>query len=97
MIKKLFIISSLLLLKVEAVLSPTSQAAVEVQRIFSSDEIHQAFGGPDFIVSCEKLDHGYLVKSDESQMVIKVIYEPLERLGPRRFHLEFGQLEPLNG
>ena len=91
--KKMLVLATFLIIQAHAALSPTSQAAVEVQRIFSSEEISQAFGGPDFIISCEKTNQGYLLKSEDSQMIVKVIYEPIERLGPKRFHLEFGQLE----
>ena len=94
--KKILILATFFSVKACAILSPTAQAAVEIQRIFSSEEIQHAFGGADFITSCEKVDGGYIVKSDDSQLHVKVVYEPTKRIGPQLFHLEFGNIENLN-
>lgn len=91
-----FLFATCLSINAFSVLSPTAQAAVEVQKIFKSNEIVEAFGGPDFISSCEKVEGGYLVKSEDRQMLVKVVYEPQHRIGPLKFHLEFGSLEAVN-
>ena len=78
-----------------SLLSPTAQSAVEVQRIFFSKEALEAFGDPSNIISCEKTETGYKIKSEDFQMDVKVIYEPSKKIGPKLFHLEFGPKEKL--
>ncbi len=96
MLKKCFIILMVTLAQIgSAALSPTSQALVEVQKIFSSQEVETAFGGPNFITACIKTPEGYLIQSDDQQMQVKVIYEPNKKIGPQQFHLEFGQIGPI--
>jgi hypothetical protein len=94
--RKLLILSILAIeFQTQAILSPTAQAAFEVQKIFISKEIYEAFGGPDFITTCEKTDTGYLLFSHDQKMHVKVIYETQEKIEPKKSQLQFGPLEPI--
>jgi hypothetical protein len=79
----------------KAALSPTFQSAAEVKAIFESEEFLTNFGTPDRIVSCEKTETGYVIKSDTHQQSIEIVYTPNELLGPASFELIFSDLETI--
>lgn len=81
--------------KAFSALSPTMQSAAEIRRIFESNEVAEIFGGPDFIISIEKIEDGYLLKTEESQMLVKVVYEPSKKIGPQQFHLQFEEAKKI--
>ena len=94
---KFFLIFCLLSsFKAFSALSPTMQSAAEIRRIFESNEVAEIFGGPDFIISCEKIENGYLLKTEDSQMFVKIAYEPARRIGPQQFHLEFDSAKKID-
>lgn len=92
---KKWIIAFLVSFQLQAALSPTCQSLVEVKKILASEEFLNTFGSIDHISSCEKVEKGYLIKSETEQMFVEVVYEPSKKIGPQVFHLKFHELKPL--
>lgn len=91
---KKWILALIASFQLQAALSPTCQSAVEVKKIFASEEFLNAFGSIDHIISCEKVEKGYLIKSETEQLFVEVVYEPTKKIGPAVFHLKFHELKP---
>ena len=76
-------------------LSPMAQSAVEIQQILASEDVLHYLGGAESVTVCEKVDDGYLVKSQDAQIKVTVVYELQDRLGPQKFHLVYGPVEEI--
>lgn len=86
------IILSLFLLLAQpafALLSPLNQSVAELQDIVDSDDLTKKLPTSQKIESITAVDNGYIIHTQEYQMLIEVQYQPQNRPGPVHFQLIF--------
>lgn len=72
-----------------ALVSPLNQSIREIEKILSSRELAQYFHQNDTIVEIRHEGDNYIVRTEDSQITIEVIYIPTQRVGPKDFKLIF--------
>lgn len=86
------IIFSLFLLTAQsafALLPPLHQSVKEIETILSSEDLTQGLPPSQTIHSIVAYDTGYVVSTQEYQIVVEVRKQPQERPGPAQFELIF--------
>lgn len=90
--KKLFTLIALVgSLSGFAALAPNQQIAREMKEILSSREIAENF--PSGVRSVERIEGGYIVKSDQGTMRVDVLHFDSELYGPMQYKLRFHELD----
>lgn len=79
-----------------AILSPIHQSVKEIDAILWSRELSQHFNQADTIQEIKRVDNGYVVITEDKQMMVEVIYIPSQRVGPQEFKLVFHPARPYN-
>ena len=72
-----------------AALPPLAQSVRELEAILQSDQTYSLLGGASPIVEIDRVADGYIVKTNEQEMQVDVVYLPPENIGPARFKLVF--------
>jgi hypothetical protein len=79
-----------------ALLSPLAQSVREIDTIVSSKELSQFFAQNDTITEIKHEGDCYLLKTEDKQIVVEVVYVETQRVGPKEFKLVFHPVNQLD-
>lgn len=79
-----------------AALSPLNQSIVEFRTIINSPELSQLLTQNEVILGIERIEQGYVIITNQSEMLVEVSFQPSERPGPKEFKLHFNKPRPMN-
>ncbi len=72
-----------------AALPPLAQSIRELEAILQSDQTYSRLGGGSPIVEIDRVADGYLIKTNQQEMQVDVVYQPSKNIGPIPFKLVF--------
>lgn len=72
-----------------AILSPLNQSLVEINTLINSPEMADAFASGEAIQEIRHIERGYVVRSQNKEIFVEVVYQPSTRPGPAVFQLHF--------
>lgn len=95
--KKLFLIAAFLLIANQgfALLSPLNQSLTEMQYIILSKELQKFLPQGEAVVEIRKIDTGYIVKTENNEMLVDVEYLPETKPGAKKFKATFHPATPI--
>lgn len=92
-----FLLASLTLISAaEAALPPLYESISEIQSVLSDQQLGKKLHSGEAIISIQKNDLGYEIATHQNRLQVNVVYEPSERPGPARYHLQFEDPIPLS-
>lgn len=91
---RVLILALMLNAPLSAVLPPAWQGVAELKSIFESSELQNYLNSADIIQTITKVDGGWLISTNRSQIRVDVVTEYQSRPGPRRFSLHFSPNPP---
>lgn len=96
--KKLFFLTVTIMLTAPcfAILSPLNQSAEEINMILKSHDLQNSLPQGESIQSIERLENGYIVKTQRQQVEITVQYFPAKAPGKQPFILKFHPPIPIH-
>ena len=79
-----------------AALSSLNQSIVEIQKILKSREINEYFDQNETIQEITRKNESTLIiRTEQKQMLVEVIYLPVQRIAPLNFKLIFHPATPI--
>jgi hypothetical protein len=72
-----------------AILPPLYQSVEEIKAILKDKRLSEVLSSSNTITNIIKIDNGYSIETEDSSVVVDVIYIPTKLLGPAKFKLEF--------
>lgn len=72
-----------------SLLPPLYQGIAELKAILDDKKLGQELGSGEVILDIRKTDHGYLIVTNQNELMVQVIYQPNRFPGPAHFELEF--------
>ncbi len=78
-----------------AALPPFYQSVKEYKALLSSPELANELGSAAMVRDIQRNDEGFVVTSQQQTLVVDVVYDPISKPGPAKFHLVFHPVTPL--
>ena len=72
-----------------ALLSPLDQSITEIERILKDPHLKRYIQTSERIDKILRREKGYLILTDRHQLIVEVIYNPENLIGPKGFTLVF--------
>lgn len=91
--KKLGLLLAMLIMchsNIFAALPPLAEGIREIQAMLAAKEFGELLGMGDVIQEIKRVDSGYVVTTNNQEMLVEVIYSP-SGIGPAKFDLQFNQ------
>jgi len=77
------------------ILSPLNQSITEIEAILKSPDLNQTLPQSDSIQTINRVEKGYVVITNEYQMLVEMHYGEHNHIGPQTFNLIFHHPEKL--
>ena len=74
-----------------AILPPLYQSVEEIKTILKDKRLAEVLSSNNIITNITKIDKGYSIETEDSSVVVEVMYIPTKLLGPAKFKLKFHQ------
>lgn len=96
--KKLFILTFTLLTiiqgQVQALLPPLYHTQAEFKAVIEDKQLLEKLQSGEAIISITRLDNSFKVLTTQHRIVIDVVYDKTDRIGPAQFHLVVHDPQP---
>lgn len=79
-----------------ALLSPLSQSIVEYRDLINNPELGKFLNQGETILDIKKVDRGYIITTNRSELFVDLVFNPSSGPGPQNFRLHFNKPRPLN-
>ena len=94
--KKLVLLAILFTAPLSAVLPPVWQGVAEVKAILNDPDLSQHLDSAEILESIAKTDQGWLISTNRSHLLVKVIYERQSMPGAQKFKLKYSLSQKSN-
>lgn len=81
---------------VEALLPPLYQSSNEIKSILNNEELGKKLQSGELIIAIQRNANGYEIITNHHRLQVDVINEPVQRIGPAVYHLDFHEPIPLS-
>lgn len=88
---KYFFVSLFCVCNLCALLPPLYESLHQIQSVINDPELANKFQPGELIISIERTDDGYLIKTNKSTLIAKVESVPQVTPGPGHYRVVFGE------
>lgn len=78
----------------QGLLPPLYETLAEFKSLINDDRLPQSLQSGEAIISIKKQEDNFIVTTNKSQLVVRIVHEKTQMIGPAKFHLEFDKRQP---
>lgn len=78
-----------------AALPPLFENIAEIKAILDDQRLGDLLESGETIKEIKKVEKGYIIKTNQHKLLVRVVYKPISMPGPAKFDLEFKTPKPL--